>query len=253
MEQNTVEDIAFLAKASMAEVSNPRTEQGIIRWNTREDCVVLNLTNLSKKIYKVLQRRNLNESNVSMVIEITRKVTRRITLENDPAHSLQHNICSDLSQRSTDDPFLVIKNYDEKMADVIGNRGERQDITSNTIHSVSEMNTVNATSPNNCCNKSSLVVNLAKIYGSFVKGPTDINIWDCTGECTITSNSNLFTHHATVKERLKLLPKGEALSDFQPHCTPVAFKPLHVHFSVQNKSDVIVQLLDLVVGKCGCR
>ena len=244
VEPNTVKEISFGAKVGIAGAMNPRHDQGIMLWDTRENCITINLTNLSKKIYKVLQKRNLNESNVSLTFEVIRTRTRHIILEDDPIRSLHHNFCSVLSQRSTNDTFLIIKNYDEKVTDVITDLK-----TSDPVHNVNELNSAN---PNSCCNRSSLVVNLTEIYGKLVKEPLDINIWDCTGECTASSNCNLFTHHASVKERLKLLPKGESLSHFQPHCTPMMFKPFHVLFGVQASSDVIVQLLDLVVEKCGC-
>ena len=246
VEPNTVEEITFLVKANVTEVSITRTSQGAVLWDTREDCITLNLTILSKRVYKLMKKKNLNESNVSLVVEITRTRTILTTLEYNHIRSLNRNFCSFLSNRITNDSFLVIKNYDEK----IEKRKKRNIKFSDASPNVNEPTIINT---NNCCNKSNLVVNLAEIYGDFVKGPTNINIWDCTGECTLASNSNLFSHHATVKERLKLLPDGEVLTNYQPRCTPVAFMPLHVLFSVKDKSDVIVQLLDLVVEKCACR
>lgn len=250
VEPNSKMIIKFLARADISEASNPRTDQGEATWNTRDDCVVLNLTILSKKIYKVLQKRSLNESNVSLVIEITRTEMKPINDRNDSMNSRPHDFCSALSQRRTNDSFLVIKNYDEKGDNVMINWRKKRDTASiDAIHS-SKLIT---TSQTNCCNRTSLVVNLTEVYGAFMKGPAEIDIGECTGECAMTSNSNLFSYHAIVIERLKRLPKGKALSEFVPRCTPVAFKPLHVLFGVQDNSNVIVQLPDMVVGKCACR
>lgn len=248
---NKVLELGFLVQAHVPTASNPRSSQPTFLWNTNEDCVHLNLTSLSKKILKILQRKMVNESSVRLEVEIVRVRETSQTIENSNINTAQQDLCSSLSQRSSNESFLIIKNYNESnMHPIITQSGPN---LARSERDVDEVNSPPITRPINPCGVVPLAVNLSEVYGSFIKAPVVTDIKDCSGRCTLLLDRLVFTKHGEIKERLKLLPGGEALSDFEPCCMPIKFKPLHVLIRLKDNSEVIVQLPDLVVDECACQ
>lgn len=237
--------ILYEAVATVAALNRPRQDPGQVVWDTREDCIQINLTQLSNKIYNKFNRSSINESHVSLTIKVQTVLTNLAVHPRDSARSTHHKFCSSLIERATNKSFLFIKNYDETGNRVAKSRRRRS--TQTSVDDGSKDSKGN-------CHRKTLEVDLAEAYGSFVKGPRAVDIGDCYGGCTTSiKNTRLFSHHSIVKERLKLLPDRKELLDYTPCCMPVEFQPLRAHFSLNNKSHVIVQLPDLVVSQCGCR
>lgn len=246
IERNRILEVTFRVMANVFGTSNSRNDDPRETWDTNEDCFVLNMTTLSKKISRVLQKRNLNESKVHVSVEVINTRTRDSLSGNSTRRALNQDLCSVLSTRGTNDSFLVIKNYQEHFGPMVG--------VSTEFPSLAVEPNPRPTKDNSeGCRVVPLVVNLAEVYGSFIKGPTRTDIKDCSGKCTLLQRS-LFSKHAEVKERLKLLPGGEELSNFKPTCIPMDLKPLHILISImEDTSGVIVQLPDLIVERCACQ
>lgn len=247
--KNKVMEIRFLVEANIPQASNGRSYQSHLFWDTNEDCVVFNLTGLSKKIYRVLQKRNLNDSNVSVTVEITKMVESDSKIENNTINILHRDLCSALSQKETNTSFLIVKNYNEMDTPRLTRWYSRRDTSAVS----GNFSTESIESSVASCETVPLVVNLTQVYGDFIKAPTVTDIKDCSGRCTLHLDGKYFSKHGEVKERLKLLPGGEMLSSFEPSCKVIQFRPLHVLINLQDKSDVIIQLCDLVVDKCACQ
>ena len=248
--RDTLLEIRYVAKADIPEASSPRMHQSLQLWDTNEDCIALNLTILSKKIYKVLQKRSLKESNVSVTIEITNV---KESTRNHTADALHHDLCTSLSQRGSNQSFLIIKNYADQSIHRLFDAENLEANTSSVKKREAINDIANNSTASDSCRVVSLIVNLTEVYGDFIKAPVMTDIKDCSGECT-SYKRNLFSKHAEIKERLKLLPGGSQLSEFEPSCVPLRYRPLNVHISLRNKpSYVIVQLPDLIVDKCACQ
>lgn len=250
--RNRIMEIYYLARARIPQVSSSRSHQFSVLWNTSEDCVHLNLTGLSKKISRILQRRNLNESDVSVEVEIVRMIHRNIQMESGIIEALKRDLCSSLAQRETNSSFLIIKNYDESKTQHVFTKYNLPPPPSKAVQkrNIAEILTV---STSGSCSTVPFVVNLTAVYGDFIKGPIVTDIRDCSGRCTLLHDGKRFSKHGEIKEMLKLLPGGDFLSTYEPTCTPVQFRPLHILIELQDKSDAIVQLSDLLVDKCVCQ
>lgn len=245
--------LSFLAMANIPQAYNPRSDQSSFLWDTNQDCISINMTNLSKKISKVLQKRNLNESNVVLTLEITR--VEEITdadIANTTLDALHRDICSSMQQRQSNDSFLVIKSYDDQ--EVFAERPPAYSVQKREAPEVPSNATEEGTDKEeHGCSVVPLVVNLKEVYGSFIKAPVVTDIRDCSGRCTLLHDGSKFSKHGEVKERLKFLPGGESFASYQPSCMPIRFRPLHMLIKLQSKSYVIVQMLDLWVEECACQ
>ncbi len=233
--------IRYEAIANVAALNTPRKDSGEVFWDTNEDCVQINLTQLSNKIYNKFNKSSINESHVTLTIKI-QAVGTNLAIHNAnrnrPSH---HNLCSLLARRATNSSFIFIKNYNE-----IRNHLSKTRLSRSSPTIVKTPSTAG-------CSLVPLFVNLTAIYGSFVKGPLVLDIKDCIGTCSSSSRNNLFSHHTIAKQRLKAIRHAEYLADYTPSCVPNKFKPDIVHFGLKDKSHVIVQLSDLVASSCACR
>lgn len=224
-------------------------------WDTTDDCAAVDLTELSKKIYKHLDRRNLNDTNVNVELEIG-SVIPRSTIEMTPKRALDRELCNAMAQRRTNESFLIVKNYiEEPVSGVVAESRRRRRRQSSEVDEPQAIipPTSAPTGTPRTCELVPLMVNLTELYGSFLKEPKVTDIKDCSGKCALTLNERVFSKHAEVKERLKLLPGREYLSSFEPLCTPIKFKPLLLLIALQEKSTVIAQMSDLVADKCSCQ
>lgn len=97
---NRILELSFLFQALVPPATNPRSDQHTILWNTNENCVYLNLTALSKKILKIIQKRMLNESNVRLEVEVTRVEESSQRIENDTLDTARQDLCASLSRRT---------------------------------------------------------------------------------------------------------------------------------------------------------
>ena len=254
---NQVMEIQLLAIPSI------RKREYVIRvlWDTNVDCVSFNLTAMSRRIFNFMIKRNLTESDLTVKMELIKAELISDTIEDSMIGSLRRDLCSSQSQRNSSVPFLVFKNYDENelalsFDDVMleednytaGVEDEMEDEEETTEEPGKENLAVER------CSKVPFLVDLVEVYGDFIKAPTITDIGLCSGRCKLFLDSNLFSKHAEVKERLKLLPGGKSLrlSNYEPTCTPVQFKPLHTLISLKNSSAVIIQIPDLVVDRCAC-
>ena len=247
VQPNKVLELGFVVQARVPTATNPRSSQPTVLWNTNEDCVCLNLTTLSKKILRILKKGSVNESSVRLQVEVVRVLETSQT-SRAANNIVQQDLCASLSQRSSNDSFLIIKNYNDSNLSPLSNP--------NLTRSKRDVDEV-PSPPNvkfiNPCGVVPLAVNLSEVYGSFIKAPVVTDVKDCSGRCTLVLDRLAFTKHGEMKERLKLLPGGEVFSDFEPCCMPVKFKPLHVLIRLKDESEVIVQLPDLVVDECACQ
>jgi len=230
--------IRYEAEARVSALKTPRKDPGEVTWITSEDCVQINLTQLSNKIYNKFNKSSINESHVTLKIKI--ETDARSTPR--PSH---HRFCPSLAKRASNESFIFIKNY-VNTGNQIAKGRRRRNVPAGVGNSSS-------TEPPRSCQRTNLLVNLTEVYGSFVKGPRLLDIGDCSGACSSSTKNYLFSHHSMAKERLKQLPERKALMNYVPCCMPVAFKPVCAHFSLKEKSHVIVQLSDLMVSDCGCR
>lgn len=250
---NRTLELSFLFQALVPPATNPRSDQQTIFWNTNEDCMYLNLTALSKKILKIIQKRMLNQSNVKLKVEVTRVEESSQGIANNMLNAARHDLCASLSQRTSNNSFLIIKNYDDSSTTFVTPQpGPTRAVSKRDVAEIN-LNVSRDAILINPCGVVPLVVDLIQVYGNFIKAPTVTDVKDCSGRCTLLLDRLAFTKHGEIKERLKLLPGGETFSNFEPCCKPVAFKPLNVLIRLRDKSEVIVQLPDLVVDKCACQ
>lgn len=264
---NKVDKITFRAVADIPQASNPRIHIANLLWNTNQDCVQLNLTSLSRKISKILQKKNLNETIMSLAVSIVRVEELEGEFQpNASVNPFHHDLCNSMLQRESNDSFLVIKNYDERgiqdqfsqqpgpPASASAQKSHNNDkVLPMGLSAAGASVSVSRQHADSSCGVVPLVVNLTDVYGDFIKAPIVIDVRDCSGRCTLLHDSSKFSKHGEIKERLKFLPGGESLSNYEPSCTPIKFQPLQVLIGLQAKSDVIVQMSDLVVDRCACQ
>ena len=254
--QNKLVKITWRAEATIPQAYNSRTYTDSLIWDTNEDCVCFNLSILSRKISKILQKKNHNETNMTLEVNLVRIEEVESQQDDSSFDPFHQDLCAALATRETNDSFLVIKNYDEEYI--------REEFATNPTpinkRSVAQLSLTNISDVSlperkieKGCSVKSLIVNLTEVYGEFMKAPIITDVRDCSGRCTLLHDSSMFTRHGEIKERLKFLPGGEALSNYEPSCMPIKFNPLLVLIGLQPKSEVIVQMLDVVVDTCICQ
>lgn len=223
-----------------------------IMWNTNDSCINLDITYHSEKISNYLKRRKMNESSVRLEVEIVWVESSESAIQESTASRMRGEYCAAISQqKNSNDSFLIIKNYNETsvsfgLSSTPANGISKRAVLEQVVHDSPVRDDI-------ACRVVPLVVNLATIYGNFIKAPTITDVKDCSGQCVLHLNRGRFTKHGETKERLKLLPGGETLSNFEPRCMPIRYRPLNVLIRLRDKSEVIVQMPDLVIDKCACQ
>lgn len=228
----------LLVTAELEHATRPRKEVLDVIWDTRMDCIALNVTSLSHKIVRNLEKHQLQQANISVSIEV---VSTRLQSE-IPTTEYFIDMCDALSEKQTKNPFLVVKYYVEE---------QPLDSLTDTSHQKRSAVTEPPTTSQNC-SVVPLTANITKLFGDFILHPKELEISDCSGSCNVLRNRDSFSNHAYLVEKLKILDANRPTFKHKACCVPTEYKPEHLLISSYNRF-MIVQFEEMRVTKCGCR
>lgn len=244
----TVIEMTLFVLINLAHAKQPRREAMEVTWNTDMDCIPLSMTSLSKKISKNLRKRDLERANITVSIEVVR-INSQSSQLTVPINSSYVGICNALSEKTSNTPFLVVKYYSDEPFSTYISSGSFQPPGSNKQkRDIDHLEVGESNRPSNC-SVVPLIVDLTEVYGSFIVKPQRLDISDCYGSCNVLLNSDSFSHHATILERLKLVKGGDVKREVG--CVPIAYKSQDL-LIYQWRYYVLVEFRDMIVTKCAC-
>lgn len=246
--EGTILEMVLLVVVKLAHAKHPRQEIMTITWDTQTSCIPLSMTSLSKKISKNLEKRDLEEANITVTIEVV-----NISQLTDPVDSSSSSVgfldvCNGLAGKRTNTPFFVVKYYSDDPFNAYMSSGSSLELQPPNKRKRELLSSPgNSDGPVNNCSIVPLVVDLTEVYGPFIIKPERVDISDCSGNCNVLVDSSTYTLHATILERLKL--KGTAKRDVC--CIPIAYESqdlliFHSYYLV------LVQFKDMIVTECAC-
>ena len=197
------------------------------------------------KISNSLRNKGLNETNVTVKLEVV-KATTRSASPGEGGYDDLLPVCDKLQTRTNNDPFMIMKYYRLETA----NEG----FTTDGTPSVGKRQVSNMTSGRPLernCTLTSLVVSLKDVYGAFLVAPLLADIRNCQGGCTF-SDYRSFSSHAQVKDRLNWMSGGEHPRGLSVSCVPTELSPLEL-LIYRKDYFIIVEFPDMVAEKCACR
>lgn len=260
LQDDSVMDLTLLVIVELAHATKPRREVMNYSWRMDGDCLRLNMTGLSRKIINNLQKRGLEKTNISVSIEVVAAREPEITqgtifaLDTD----LQEG-CAALRDRSSNEPFLVMKYYNEETLAAPAEEGgssspsrqqkRQSDSDQLEIPTAGVGTTTSAPAPS--CSIVPLMVNLTKAFGDFIILPKQIDIQDCYGSCNTGRNADKFTLHAKIKEQVKLTEEAYTIQSGDACCAPSSYKQQDMLIRKENYV-AIVSFPDMVVDGCHC-
>lgn len=223
------------------------------------------MTGLSRKIINNLQKRGLEKTNISVSIEVVAarepEIIQGTTIALDT--DLQEG-CSALHDRNSNEPFLVMKYYNEEQLSLAEDSSSEESSSSPSRHQKRQSDsdqpetptagttTTSTSAPSwNGCSVVPLMVNLTKTFGDFIILPKEIDIQDCYGSCNTGRNVDRFTLHAKIKEQIKLTEGVNAIQKGDACCAPSSFKQQDMLIRKENYI-AIVSFPDMVVTGCRC-
>lgn len=258
LRNNSVTDLTLLVVVELAHATKPRREVMNYSWRMDSGCLRLNMTGLSRKIINNLQKRGLEQTNISVSIDVVAAREPEIIQETTIVLDTDlHEGCSALRDRNSNEPFLVMKYYDEEQLAQEGSSSSSRQEKRQSGSDQPESPT--AGSPNastsapswNGCSVVPLTVNLTKAFGDFIILPKEINIQDCSGSCNTGQNPEKFTLHAKIKEQVKLTEGANPIQREDACCAPSSFKQTDMLIKKENYF-AIVSFPDMVVAACHC-
>ena len=241
-------DIYLSVTASIPRTRHPRREALVYTWVPEESAIPLDLSSLTRKISRSVQKSGVSESNVTLQIEVLDArvyPAEQATKTNIGCKALLPE-CNALQIRTNNNPFLVIKYYTY-------NDGDTGSFTTDGTTTLSGQNKRQApggtpgSSTN--CTLSPLVVNLSDVYGQFIIAPPSADIGNCAGTCAVSSYQK-YTSHALVKERVNWLTGKE--NNLSVCCVPSILAPLEL-LIYQDGYFLIVEFQDMIAKECSCR
>lgn len=261
LQNNSIMDLTLLVVVELAHATKPRREVMNYSWRMDSGCLRLNMTGLSRKIINNLQKRGLERTNISVSIEVI--AAREPEFIQGSTIALDADLqegCSALRDRNSNEPFLVMKYYNEEqlaLAEETSSTPNRQqkrqsDSDQPDTPTAAGSTTTGTSSPSwNGCSVVPLTVNLTKAFGDFIILPKEIDIQDCYGSCNTGQNVDRFTLHAKVKEQVKLTEGVNPIQRGDACCTPSSYKQQDVLIRKENYV-AIVSFPDMVVAACHC-
>ena len=265
LRNDSVMDLTLLVVVELAHATKPRREVMNYSWRMDSTCLRLNMTGLSRKIINNLQKRGLEKTNISVSIEVVAarepEVIQGTTIALDT--DLREG-CSALRDRNSNEPFLVMKYYNEEQLSLAedssseesssspSRQQKRQSGSGQPETPTAGTTTTSTSAPSwNGCSVVPLTVNLTKVYGDFIVLPKEINIQDCYGSCDTGQNADRFTLHARIKERVRLTEGVNTIQRGDACCAPSSFKQQDMLIRKENYI-AIVTFPDMVVAGCHC-
>jgi len=232
-------ELTLFVKVQLEHASNPRREIFDVLWNTSSDCLTLNLTSLSRKVSRNIEKRLLKQANITVTIDIA-DITH---LENIPAQPREDDyltdMCSSLSSKESKTPFLVVKYFATNAV-----QSDRQELRSRRTTLPT-----NTQGTNGSCVVVPMIVDLTKIFGDSIVEPKILDVSNCQGSCDLLGNGVAFSNHATIIQRFKLLNGGESPRDVS--CVPTKYVPQKLIISQENYY-VLTEFQEMIVTECGC-
>ena len=210
----------------------------------RDECIMVDLTRETKIIARKLNKSNLNETLVTVVVGLHHKEE---VLNWRPEEEWQQT-CSALSLRSSNTSFQVVKYFSDEGKSSDSAR-KRRTVVQRQVPAVDAK-------PSGC----SLVpfdIDLQEVYGDWIVSPTEpVNVGACSGICDINSNSKLFSSRAVLKDRLinvkDTLPYLP-YHDLDVSCVPLTFDPLVFLIHVETTDYYVLVEYPIKATSCGCR
>lgn len=257
LRNNSITDLTLLVIVELAHATKPRREVMNYSWRMDSSCLRLNMTGLSRKIINNLQKRGLEQTNISVSIEVV--AAREPEIVQESTIVLDTDLregCSVLRDRNSNEPFLVMKYYDEEQlaqeSVSSSSRPEKRQSGDQLESPTADSSNTSTSAPSgNDCSVVPLMVNMTKAFGDFILVPTEIDIQDCYGSCNTGQDSEKFSFHAKIKEQVKLIEGANSIQRGDACCAPSSFKQIHVLIRKENYI-TIVSFPDMVVSACHC-
>ena len=257
LQNDTAMDLTLLVVVELAHANKPRREVMNYSWRMDTGCLRLNMTGLSRKVINNLQKRGLEKTNISVTVEVVAardpEVIEKTTIVPDVDF---REGCSALRHRNSNEPFLVMKYYNEEQLTLLPVMEESSSDDSSSLLQKRQTDSDEAATPTtgtttSDCSVVPLTVNLTKAFGDFIILPKEIDVQDCHGTCSTGQNSGSFTLHARIKEQVKLTEATNTIKRGDACCAPSSYKQQDLLIRKENYV-AIVSFPDMVVAGCYC-
>ncbi len=229
--------MTLLVSAELEHASRPRKQVLDIVWDTRLDCIALNITSLSRKISRNIEKNELEQANITVSVEVVSTSAQ----SEIPITEYIIDMCGALSEKQTKNPFLVVKYYVEE-----------QSLDPLTDSSRQKRNTVTRPTTSQNCSLVPLKVNLEKLFGGSLLYPKKVEISDCSGSCSVLRNRESFSFHASLVEKLKTLEANRENLKRTVCCVPSSYEDEALVISDDNNI-MIVNFPEMRVTECRCQ
>lgn len=272
LQNNGIMDLTLLVVVELSHATKPRREVMNYSWKMDRGCLRLNMTGLSRKIINNLQKRGLEKTNVSVSIEVVAAREPEVIQESSIVldKDLQEG-CSALQSRSSNEPFLVMKYYNEEQLAHLSSLSVEEDVGEESTSlpsshvqqkrqsesdqlkaTVTPPSVSTTTEPSSVgCSLVPLMVNLTRAFGDFIIEPIMLNIQDCYGSCSSGYDSDQFTLHAKIKEQVEMTEGAEAMKRSSACCSPSSYEQKDLLIRKDNYI-ALVSFPDMVVAGCHC-
>ena len=238
-EPGNVINLEILIIASLSHAKKNRHLIVKYPWRTEEGCIPLDVTLLARRISNSLTSKGLNETNVTVKLEVVKAATRLARPGEGGSGDLLP-LCNALQTRTNNNPFMIMKYYDEP-----------ETTTDEVLLSKRQVPNMSTGRQESNCTLTSLVVSLKEVYGTFLVAPQIADIKNCQGGCTFGRYQS-FSSHALVKDRLNWMSGGEHPRGLSVSCVPTELSPLEL-LIYERGYFIIVEFPDMVAEKCACR
>lgn len=212
----------------------------IAYWKDTDDCMMVDLTRETKNIDRKLQKKNLTETTINVIVTVHHKEEYHGSI---PAVQSGQKTCYPLSNRSSNTSFLVVKYFPDESEESSTVERKRRD----TVETPQTRN-----SSSQSCSVREFKVKLQDAFGDWVASPKEsVDVGICRGECDIENNQVLFSKRAILKDRLNNLVQRHS---FEVSCTPVSLTSTTILIQEKNlNSSYFLVNWPIKVHACGCR
>ena len=232
--QDSAVRMTLLVIVELEHANNPRREVMNVKWDRSMDCIALNLTSLSRKVSRNLEKKNLQQANITISVEV-------VSILAQPQFSTSGyltDMCNALTAKQTKVPFLVVKYFAEKPNTMVPRK--KRTPVSTEKHS----------NPGNC-SVIPMVVDMTELY-DFVLLPKLLDVKNCYGACNQLHSPEQYNNHGLTLERHQLL-SGESIKR-DVSCVPVSYESEELLIWDNLYGTVsIVKFPNFIVTECACR
>ena len=216
-----------------------------ILWRGSDECIMIDLTTQTKIIDRKLKKRDLNETEVNVRVTVHHKEEYHGPT---PTEQVWQQTCSSLSNRASNNSFLVVKYFSDEGPTSDGGRKKRR-VAYEHPPAIEQSST-------DGCSLVPYEVNLQELFGEWVVSPSGtVDVGACAGSCN-SDNLNLFTARSTLKDRLSQPHNSPSIIPnhvFQVNCIAVRSSAIKFLINMEETKSLVLVNYPIKAKTCGCR